>query len=110
VDNDLMAVIHTAALLTGSDGLAAVEADLTYPEAVLARHDVRAVLDFTRPVGIILGSVLHFWPAEVAAELCARYMSQAAPGSWLIVSIGHWPPGWQDWRQCLPQYARRTGG
>jgi O-methyltransferase involved in polyketide biosynthesis len=75
-------------LKTGT--LAAVEADLTDLEAVLAHPDVRAVLDFARPVGIILGAILHFRPAEVAAELCARYMSRAAPGSWLIVSTGHY--------------------
>jgi O-methyltransferase involved in polyketide biosynthesis len=90
VDNDPMAVIHAAALLTGGDGLAAVEKDLDDPEAVLAHPGVRAVLDFTRPVGIILGAVLHFRPAEVAAELCASYMSRVAPGSWLIVSTGHY--------------------
>lgn len=89
VDNDPMAVIHATAMLTG-DGLAVVEADLGDPEAVLAHPDVRAVLDFAQPVGIILGSVLHFMPAEVAAELCARYMSRAVPGSWLIVSTGHY--------------------
>ena len=90
VDNDPMAAIHAAALLTGADGLAAVEADLADPEAVLAHPDVRAVLDFTRPVGFILGAVLHFRAAEVAAELCARYMRRAATGSWLIVSTGHY--------------------
>jgi O-methyltransferase involved in polyketide biosynthesis len=90
VDNDPMAAIHAAALLTRSDGVAAVEADLADLEAVLAHPDVRAVLDFTRPMGIILGAVLHFRPAEVAAELCARYMSRVAPGSWLIVSTGHY--------------------
>jgi hypothetical protein len=90
VDNDPMAVIHAAALLTGGDGLAAVETDLDDPEAVLAHPGVQAVLDFTRPVAIVLGAVLHFRPAEVAGELCVRYMSRVAPGSWLIVSTGHY--------------------
>jgi hypothetical protein len=90
VDNDPAAVIHGQALLDGGDGLAAIEGDLTDPDAVLAHPRARALLDFTRPVAIILGAVLHFAPAPRAARLCASYMSQAASGSWLIVSTGHY--------------------
>jgi hypothetical protein len=42
------------------------------------------------PVAVILAAVLHFLPAESAAAVCAAYMSRAAPGSWLIVSSGHY--------------------
>jgi len=90
VDNDPAAVIHAASLLAHGEGLAMIAADLTDPEAVLAHPDVRAVLDFARPVGIVLGAVLHFMPAREAALLCRRYMSEAAAGSWLIVSAGHY--------------------
>jgi O-methyltransferase involved in polyketide biosynthesis len=136
VDNDPVAVLHAAALLTRGDGLSAVEADLTDPDAVLAHSDVRAVLDLAQPVGIILGAVLHFMSSEAAAALCARYMSRAARGSWLIVSTGHYDDKelaarlqeaatharfWNhdaagvatwlaDWRQCRPGYAKREGG
>ena len=90
VDNDPAAVTHAAALLAGRAGLAAVAADLTDPDAVLAHPGVRAVLDFAQPVGIVLGAVLHFMPAPQAAQLCRAYMSEAAAGSWLIVSTGHY--------------------
>lgn len=90
VDNDPAAVLHATALLASGDGLAAVQADLTDPEAVLARSDVRAVLDFARPAAFIFGAVLHFLRAGAAARLCAAYLSQAARGSWLIVSTGHY--------------------
>lgn len=90
VDNDPVAALHAAVLLADGHGLTAVEADLTDPAAVLARAEVRAVLDFARPMGIILGAVLHFLSAETAARLCAAYLSRAARGSWLIVSTGHY--------------------
>jgi hypothetical protein len=90
VDNDPAAALHAAALLASGDGLAAVAADLTEPEAVLAHPGVRAVLDFARPVGIVLGAVLHFLPADAAGRLCAAYLSRAAPGSWLVVSTGYY--------------------
>lgn len=90
VDNDPAAVLHAQVLLADGNGLAAVAADLTEPAAVLDHPGVRAVVDFTRPVGIVLGAVLHFMAADAAARLCAAYLSRAARGSWLIVSTGHY--------------------
>ena len=90
VDNDPAAALHATVLLADGDGLAAVQADLTDADALLARPEVRAMLDFGRPVGIVLGAVLHFLPADDAARLCAAYLSRAARGSWLIVSTGHY--------------------
>lgn len=90
VDNDPAAALHATALLADGERLAAVQADLTDPEAVLARAEVLSVIDLAQPVGIILGAVLHFLPADAAARLCAAYLSRAARGSWLIVSTGHY--------------------
>jgi O-methyltransferase involved in polyketide biosynthesis len=90
VDNDPAAIRHARALLAGSAGLAAVEADLTDPDAVLAHPQLRAVIDIATPTAIILGAVLHFLPVEAAADVCAGYLSRAAASSWLIVSAGHY--------------------
>ena len=90
VDIDPVAVRHGQALLACGEGLAAVRADLTEPQAVLADPQVRAVIDMSRPVAVILAAVVHFLPADSAAAVCSRYMSRAAPGSWLIVSSGHY--------------------
>jgi hypothetical protein len=90
VDNDPAAALHATVLLADGDGLAAVQADLTDPAAVLARPEVRGMLDFGRPVGVVLGAVLHFLSPDAAARLCAAYLSRAARGSWLIVSTGYY--------------------
>jgi hypothetical protein len=90
VDIDAVAVVHGEALLACGEGLAAVRADLTEPETVLADPRVSAVIDISEPVAVILAAVLHFLSADAAAEVCARYMSRAARGSWLIVSTGHY--------------------
>jgi hypothetical protein len=90
VDIDPVAVIHAEALLARGEGLTAVRADLTEPETVLADPRVRAVIDMSEPVAVILAAVLHFLSADSAAEVCASYMSRAARGSWLIVSSGHY--------------------
>jgi hypothetical protein len=90
VDIDPVAVLHGEALLARCEGLAAVQADLTEPETVLANPRVRAVIDMSQPVAVVLAAVLHFLPAASAAAVCTRYMSRAAQGSWLIVSSGHY--------------------
>jgi O-methyltransferase involved in polyketide biosynthesis len=90
VDIDPVAVLHAKALLADGEGLAAVHADLTAPDTVLANPQVRAVIDMSQPVAVILAAVLHFLSADSAAAVCAQYMSRAAQGSWLIVSSGHY--------------------
>lgn len=90
VDIDPVAVRHGEVLLADREGLAAVQADLADPEAVLANPKVGAVIDMAQPIAFILAAVLHFMPASEAAALCAQYMRRAAPGSWLIVSSGHY--------------------
>ena len=90
VDIDPVAVRHGQALLACGEGLAAVQADLTEAETVLANPQVRAVIDMSQPIAVILAAVVHFLPADSAAAVCARYMSRAVPGSWLIVSSGHY--------------------
>jgi hypothetical protein len=90
VDTDPAAVLHGEALLAHREGLAAVQADLTEPQTLLSNPQVRAVIDMSRPVAVILAAVLHFLPAGPAVAVCARYLSRAAPGSWLIVSCGHY--------------------
>ena len=90
VDIDPVAVLHGEVLLARGEGLAAVRADLTHPAAILANPQVREVIDLSRPVAVIMAAVVHFLPTDSAAAVCAGYMDRAAPGSWLILSSGHY--------------------
>jgi O-methyltransferase involved in polyketide biosynthesis len=90
VDVDPVAVLHGEVLLARDEGLTAVRADLTHLEDVLANPLVRGVIDMSRPVAVILAAVVHFLPPDSAVAVCAGYMGRAAPGSWLIVSSGHY--------------------
>jgi O-methyltransferase involved in polyketide biosynthesis len=78
---------HVRALLATSDGVTAVAADLRDPAVVLTNPDLRAVIDPTRPVTVILGAVLHFLNADTARTVTAGYVRQMAPGSCLIISV-----------------------
>jgi hypothetical protein len=88
VDNDPVAVMHTQAILADPQGLASVSADLADPDAVLASQATASVLDLGKPMGIIFGSVGHFFKPSRMRSLTGAYLSRARPGSWLIISLG----------------------
>jgi S-adenosyl methyltransferase len=88
VDVDPVAVSHAQALLGKTEGMMPVLADLTEPEAVLRHPDVRRVIDFGQPVGIIIGGVAHFLTAARMRAVTRAYLSCVPSGSWLIVSAG----------------------
>ncbi|SFC57073.1 SAM-dependent methyltransferase [Streptomyces aidingensis] len=64
VDTSLQAVVHARALLRcAPPGVtAACRADLTQPDRLLAAPEVTAIIDLSRPVAVLLGSVLHLLP------------------------------------------------
>jgi S-adenosyl methyltransferase len=64
VDNDPMVCAHARALLATNDGVAAIRGDIRAPQAVLNDPVTRALIDFTRPVGVLFVAVLHFLTDE----------------------------------------------
>ena len=87
VDIDPVAVAESMEILDG-DGLAvAVRGDVQQPKAVLDHPDVRRLLDFDRPIGVILAAVLHFVPDHQTADAAvARLAESVAPGSQFVIS------------------------
>ena len=90
IDIDPVVLSHARALMATSDGVAAVEADLRDPAAVLAHPELRAVIDLAEPVGVILGAVLHFLDADAARAVTAGYARLMAPGSCLAISCARY--------------------
>jgi len=89
VDVDPVAVAHAEALLAGDDRTLAVQADLRRPEQIMSDRRVRALLDFDRPMGVLLVAVLQFVSdADDPAGLVARYLNAVVPGSYLVISHG----------------------
>jgi hypothetical protein len=87
VDNETVAVTYARRLLADDPRSVMVEADLRRPEQVLADPALTGLLDLSRPVGILLVSVLHFVPdAEDPAGIVAGYRETAAGGGYLVVS------------------------
>ena len=89
VDNDPMVMAHARALLTStpSGKTAYIEADVRDPAAILADPLLRATLDLTQPVGLMLIAVLHFVPGAGAAQPIVDALMEALPsGSYLVAT------------------------
>ncbi|MGL5863145.1 MAG: SAM-dependent methyltransferase [Phycicoccus sp.] len=90
VDNDPMVLVHARALLTSSpEGATAyVDADLRHPHQLLGDPDLTQTLDLSKPVGLLLFSVLHFIPDDgEAGRVLAEFAGALAPGSYVALSV-----------------------
>lgn len=108
VDIDPVAVSVARRLLAGNPHATAVRGDLTDVESVLADPEVRELLDFTRPVAVLLVSVLHFVPESARpADIIARLRKVLAPGSFLAIS--HFTDdGQQEYARRIVAMSRQT--
>ncbi|WP_405490342.1 SAM-dependent methyltransferase [Nocardia sp. NBC_00511] len=87
VDSDPVAVTHSRALLQHDSRTLVLEADLRDPEQVI--DDAAELIDFSRPVAVLLIAVLHFLPdADDPAGIVARIAARLAPGSHLVIVHG----------------------
>jgi S-adenosyl methyltransferase len=87
VDNDPMVLTHARALLTGTDEgkCSYIDADIREPDKILA--GAAEVIDFTRPVAVVLMAVLQFVPdADDPYGLVRKLMAAVPDGSYLVVS------------------------
>ncbi|WP_329376668.1 SAM-dependent methyltransferase [Streptomyces sp. NBC_01351] len=87
VDHDPVAVAHSRAVLGDDEQTGVVAADLRKPKDILAAPEVARLLDFDKPVTLLLVAVLHFLedsddPYDAVAEL----RDVLAPGSMLILT------------------------
>lgn len=91
VDYDPVVVSHGSALLAKPDGAVMVRGDVRQPGSVLGHPVVTGHLDFARPVGLLLVSVLNFVSDDDdPAGIVAAFRDALAPGSYVV--IGHGTP------------------
>ncbi|MGW0752423.1 SAM-dependent methyltransferase [Streptomyces sp. NPDC002587] len=87
VDHDPVAVAHSRAVLDGDDRSAVVAADLRKPRDILAAPEVGRLLDFDRPVAVLLVAVLHFLEdADDPYAAVAELRDALVPGSLLVLT------------------------
>ncbi|MFI7699873.1 SAM-dependent methyltransferase [Nonomuraea sp. NPDC049480] len=87
VDNDPVVAAHGRALLANPNRVAMVLGDMRRPEEILSDPAVRALLDFDRPVAVLMMFILHLIPEEDEPHrFVAAYRDALAPGSYLALS------------------------
>jgi O-methyltransferase involved in polyketide biosynthesis len=88
VDNDPVVVNHLKALVAkGNPGVSVVDGDVRDVATIL--DGVRAGLDLSEPVCLVVGYLLHFFTVDAARDLVARYAAALAPGSYVVLSALH---------------------
>lgn len=87
VDNDPMVALYAERLLARDGTTAVVTADLRDPDSVLLNPDLRALIDFTQPVGLLMTAVMHFVAdSSDPWGLVRRYVDAIPSGSYLVLS------------------------
>jgi hypothetical protein len=89
VDNDPIVATHAGAKLTNAGNAAFVLADVRDPESILGSPVVRELIDFDRPVALLLVAVLHFIKEEENPAGILATLTEALPrGSYLVLTHG----------------------
>lgn len=87
VDIDPVAYHLNLAILKDNPLAAAIRADARQPEQILSHPQVRSLLDFDRPVAVLLLALLHFVTDDAEAYATVRALRTAiSPGSYLAIS------------------------
>jgi hypothetical protein len=87
VDHDPIVLAHSRNLLHGNDRATVIRQDLRDPAGILADPRLRAMLDFSKPVAVLLVAVLHFVSDEEDPYGVVRALMDPMPeGSYLVIS------------------------
>jgi SAM-dependent methyltransferase len=88
-DNEPVAVEHGQLMLEHVAGAEIIQADMRHPDTILDHPVAQELLDFERPIAVLLAAVLHFVPdTDRPAAIVAALRDRLAPGSMLILSHG----------------------
>lgn len=87
VDDDPVVYTHSKALLANAKTTEFVLGDVRAPGEILAHPDVRSMIDFDRPVGLLFFAILHHVQDDAHPErLMAEFRDAVPGGSYLAIS------------------------
>lgn len=87
VDIDPMVAACADQLLSDPSRTAVLIADAREPDRLLADPQLRAMLDFSEPMGLLISGVLHFIAdSDDPWRMMARYVGALAPGSYVALT------------------------
>jgi hypothetical protein len=91
VDNDPIVLAHARVLMSDRafGRTVFLHADVREPEKLLADPELRDLIDFDRPVAVLMLGILHFMPDDVhPAAIIRTLLEPTPPGSHLAISQG----------------------
>jgi S-adenosyl methyltransferase len=87
VDVDPMVAAYSRLLLEGDGTTTLITADLRDIDTVLNHPELRRMIDFSQPVGVLMTAVMHFIEDDADPwGMVAQYMSALPAGSYLALS------------------------
>lgn len=110
VDIDPVAVAHSRSLLQDNANAIAVRGDVGRPDRILNHAEIQNLLDFGRPVAILLLQVLHFILDDERACGVVRTLCDAlVPGSAIAIAHGTWDDCPRDILEQLTKLYAHSG-
>ncbi|MEU4246474.1 SAM-dependent methyltransferase [Amycolatopsis sp. NPDC026612] len=107
VDNEPVAVAHSEIVLKDNDNAEMVQADAEFPDTVLEHPTTERLLDFGKPVMVVMAAFVHFVPDERnPAGLVAGYLDALVPGSYLALSSGTFEGQGEEVRRAAELYQK----
>jgi hypothetical protein len=108
VDIDPVVGAHGKSLLGAADS-AVVVGDMCQPDVILDHPETRRVLDFDRPVGLLLVGVLDFVGDDVdLPAVLARYRDRVVSGSHIVLTNFSVEGGLEDYQRTEQLYRDNT--
>src|ERR1700722_20284391 len=87
VDTDAVVLTHLRALAAqGNPGVTVVDDYFCRVDVIL--DAISPAIDRSRPACLLMGALLHFFPADAARDLGAAYVPALAAGSYVVLSVG----------------------
>jgi hypothetical protein len=88
VDNDPVVLTHGRALLATDGNTTVVTADMRRPDDVLKNAETTRMIDFNRPVGVMLVAMIHFIKDEDRPRIMGHLRDALPSGSYVTASQG----------------------
>jgi hypothetical protein len=87
VDIDPVAVVHSRRILADNRYATAIQGDLRQPQDILGDPEVLDLIDFSKPVGVLMVAVLHFIDdMDGPASILQQFADATVAGSHVAVS------------------------
>ncbi|GAB2752789.1 SAM-dependent methyltransferase [Salinifilum aidingensis] len=84
VDNEPVAAAHSETMLSDEPNATVIQADMLDADKVIGASETQRMIDFSRPVAVMMIAVVHFVDESARpGEIIRRYHERMAPGSYL---------------------------